>query len=136
MANHPFPVEEANYVSNQGYMFRSNNNLPSHYHPGLKNHENFLYGNQAIVPHEPHQLRTTMAPLIFQNQGALSSNFQGNTRQSGFHELLLTINDMKKSNDTIVIQLENGQDNMSIVMKSLENIQVTMGIYVRNLETS
>ena len=54
MANTPFQVEEANYVSNRGYTFRPNSNLPSHYHPGLRNHENLSYGNQAIVPHEPH----------------------------------------------------------------------------------
>ena len=54
MPNTPFQVEEANYVSTRGYTFRPNNNLPSHYHPGLRNHENLSYGNQVIVPHEPH----------------------------------------------------------------------------------
>ena len=75
MANPPYQVEEVNYVSNRGYTFRPNNNLLSHYHPGLRNHENFSYGNEAIVPHEPHQLSTTMAPLGFQNRGASSSNY-------------------------------------------------------------
>ena len=79
-ANPPYQLEEANYVSNQGYTFWPNNNLPSHDHPGLRNHENVSYGNQAIVPHEPDQLSTTMAPLGFQNQGASSSNYQGNAR--------------------------------------------------------
>ena len=54
MANPPYHVEEANYVSNRGYTFRLNNNLPLHYHPGLKNHEKFSYGNQAIVPYETY----------------------------------------------------------------------------------
>ena len=80
MANTPFQVEEENYVSSRGYTFRPNNNLPSHYHSGLRNHENLSYGNQAIVPHEPHQLSTTMAPPGFQNHGASSSNYQGNAR--------------------------------------------------------
>ena len=66
MPNPLFQVEEANYVSNRGYMFWQNKNLPSHYHPVLRNHKNFSYGNQAIVPHEPHQLSTTIAPLGFQ----------------------------------------------------------------------
>ena len=100
MANPPLQIEDANYVNNRSYTFRPNNNLPSHYHPGLRNHENFSYNNQAIVPHEPHQLSNTMAPLGFQNQGVLSSNFQVNIRQPGFNELLLVINDMKKSTDT------------------------------------
>ena len=100
MANPPLQIEGANYMNNRSYTFRPNNNLPSHYHLGLRNHENFSYNNQVIVPHEPHQLRNTMAPLGFQNQGASSSNFQGNTRHPRFNELLLVINDMKKSTDT------------------------------------
>ena len=90
MANPPLQIKDANYVNNRSYTFRPNN-LPSH-HPGLRNHENFSYNNQAIVPHEPHQLSNTMAPLGFQNQGASSSNYQGNTRQPRFNELLLMIN--------------------------------------------
>ena len=77
-----------------------------------------------------------MAPLGFQNRGDSSSNYQGNTRQPGFHELLLVINDMKKSNDNRITQLENGQANMGIVMKNLENIQSTMGVCMINLETN
>ena len=99
MANPPFQNEGANCMNNRSYTFRPNNNLPSHYNLGLRNLENFSYNNQAIVPHEPHQLRNTMAPLGFHNQGASSSNFQGNTRHPRFNELLLVINDMKKSTD-------------------------------------
>ena len=65
MANPPLQIEDADYVNNRSYTFRPNNNLPSHYHPGLRNHENFSYNNQAIVPHEPHQLSNTMAPPGF-----------------------------------------------------------------------
>ena len=71
----PLHIEDANYVNNRSNMFFPNNNLPSHYHSGLRNHKKISYGNQAIVPHEPHQLRTTMAPSRFQNQGASNSNY-------------------------------------------------------------
>ena len=54
LANPPLQIEDANYVNNRSYTLRHNNNLPSHYHSGLRNHENFSYKNQAIVPHEPH----------------------------------------------------------------------------------
>ena len=37
MANPPLQIEDANYVNNISYTFRPNNNLPSHYHPGLRN---------------------------------------------------------------------------------------------------
>ena len=70
MANTPLRIEDANYVNNRSYTFCPNNNLPSHYHVGLGNHEILSYGNQAIGPHEPHQISTTMAPPGFQNQGA------------------------------------------------------------------
>ena len=49
-----FQIEDANYVNNRSYAFRPNNNLPSHYHLGLRNHENSCYNNQAIIPHEHH----------------------------------------------------------------------------------
>ena len=127
MASPPPQLEHANYVNNISYTFRPNNNLPSHYHSGLRNHENFSYGNHAMVPHEPRQLSTTMAPPRFQNQGASSSNYQGNARQLGFNELLLVINDMKMSNDARITQIENDQITLGMSMKGLENIQATMG---------
>ena len=80
MANPPLQIKDANYVNNRSYTFRPNNNLPLHYHPRLRNHENFSYSNQDIVPHEPHWLSNTTTPPGFQNQGASSSNCQGNTR--------------------------------------------------------
>ena len=55
MANPLLKFEDANYVNNRSYTFHPNNNLPSHYHLGLMNHEKLSYTNQAIIPHEPHQ---------------------------------------------------------------------------------
>ena len=100
MANTPLQIEEANYVNNRSYTFLLNNNLPSHCHVRLRNHENFSYGNQAIVSHEPHQLSTTMAPPGFRNQGASNSNYQGNTRQTRVNELLVTMKETRKSNES------------------------------------
>ena len=67
MAHLELQIEDANYVNNRSYTFRTNNDLPSHYHPGLRNHENISYSNQAVVPHEPHQLSNTTTPQGFQN---------------------------------------------------------------------
>ena len=77
-----------------------------------------------------------MEPPGFQNHGASSSNYQGNARQPNFHELLLVINDMKKSNDTRITQLGNGQANMGSLMKNLENIQSTTSTCMRNMDTN
>ena len=42
----PYQVEEAQFVSgNKSYNFKPNNNLPTHYTPALRNHENFSYGS-------------------------------------------------------------------------------------------
>ena len=132
MANTPLHIVDANYVNNRSYTFNPNNNLPSHYHSELRNHENLSYENQAIVPHEP-QLSTTMAHLGFQNQGASSSNYQGNTRQTGVNELLLAMNEIKKSNKLRLTQLENNQLTFGMHIKSLENIQATIGTCMKNL---
>ena len=100
VANTPLSTEDVNYVNNRSYTFRTNNNLSTHYHVGLRNHKNSSYGNQAVVPHEPHQLSTTMEPLGFQNRGASSSNYRANQRQTGVNELLVAMNEMRKSNES------------------------------------
>ena len=41
----PYQVEEAQYVSSICYNFKPKNNLPTHYTPTLRNHENFSYGS-------------------------------------------------------------------------------------------
>ena len=44
----PYAVEEANYQNEQrSYHFKPNTNLPTHYNPALRNHENFSYGGGA-----------------------------------------------------------------------------------------
>ena len=41
----PYQVEETKYMNKQGsYHFKPNSNLPTHYTPALRNHENFSYG--------------------------------------------------------------------------------------------
>ena len=41
----PYSVKEAKYLNEQrSYHFKPNRNLPTHYNPALRNHENFSYG--------------------------------------------------------------------------------------------
>ena len=43
-----YVVEEANYLNeHRAYHFKPNPNLPTHYTPALRNHENFSYGGGA-----------------------------------------------------------------------------------------
>ena len=49
-----YGAEEDNYVNEQrSYHFKPNPNLPMHYNPALRNHENFSYGGGAL--HGPRQ---------------------------------------------------------------------------------
>ena len=43
--------EQCQFVNNRNYNYRPNN-LPTHYHPGLRNHKNFSYDNRmnALQP--------------------------------------------------------------------------------------
>ena len=44
----PYQVEEAQYlIANISYNFKPNLNLPTHYTPAIRNHENFSYGGRA-----------------------------------------------------------------------------------------
>ena len=55
-SNHegPYQVEEAQYLNaNKSYTFKPNLNLPTHYTPALKNHENFSYGGGAQQGQRP-----------------------------------------------------------------------------------
>ena len=44
----PYQVEEDKYLNEQrSYHFKPNLNLPTHYNPTLRNHENFSYGGRS-----------------------------------------------------------------------------------------
>ena len=44
----PYQVEEAQFINdNRSYHFKPYLNLPTHYTPALRNHENFSYGGGA-----------------------------------------------------------------------------------------
>ena len=44
----PYQVEEAQHLNaNRSFNFKPNLNLPTHYTPALRNHENFSYGGGA-----------------------------------------------------------------------------------------
>ena len=52
----PYQVEEKKYMNEQrSYHFKPNPNLPTHYTPALRNHENFSYGGGAQQGPKPGQ---------------------------------------------------------------------------------
>ena len=45
----PYQVKDAKYLNEQrSYHFKPNLNLPTHYNPALRNHDNFSYGGGEI----------------------------------------------------------------------------------------
>ena len=66
----PYQVEEAQYVNgNRSYNFKPNNNLPTHYTPSLRNHENLSYGSGVQQGLRPMQnFQQNYAPHGFQGQ--------------------------------------------------------------------
>ena len=52
----PYQVEEVQYLNgNRSYKFKPNSNLPTHYTPALKNHENLPYGGGNHQGQRPNQ---------------------------------------------------------------------------------
>ena len=76
----PHQEEEAEFMSgNISYNFKPNNNLPTHYTPALRNHENFSYGSE--VQHGPRPVQNShqqYAPQGFQGQKQQGSQRAGN----------------------------------------------------------
>ena len=79
-----YAVEEANYLNeHRTYHFNPNPNLPTHYTPGLRNHENFSYGGGAQhVPRHGQNLQQGYALPKFQQQqqGEGKNEYQGQRR--------------------------------------------------------
>ena len=100
VTNQVYQVEDAKFVGgNRSNVFKPNNNLPSHYNLGLRNHKNLSYGNQGNSQQAPQNLGAQYAPQGFQGHGVPNSNFQGQKHSSSFEEIgiALLTNSKKKS---------------------------------------
>ena len=90
-----YEVEEAKYVNEpRNYHFKPNPNLPTHYSPALRNHENFSYGGGAAQGprHGQNPQQGYQQPPRFQqqHQGSEGRNdYQGHRRTQPFEEQML-----------------------------------------------
>ena len=90
-----YEVEEAKYLNEpRSYHFKPNPNLPTHYNPTLRNHENFSYGGGE--EHGPRHARNPQQgyqqPPRFkqQHQGGEGRNdYQGHRGTQPFEEKML-----------------------------------------------
>ena len=87
-----YQVEEAKYLNEQSsYHFKPNLNLPTHYNPALRNHENFSYGGGSIQgPRHGQNYQQGYQPTRFQQQQGESRNeYHGQKRAQYFKEHML-----------------------------------------------
>ena len=90
-----YGAEEVKYVSDRrSYHFKPNPNLPTHYNPALRNHENFSYGGGALQGpmHEQNHQQGYQQPPRFQQQqqgGESRNEYHGQRRTQPFEEQML-----------------------------------------------
>ena len=90
-----YEVEEVKYANEpRSYHFKPNPNLPTHYSPALRNHENFSYAGGALQGprHGQNPQQGYQQPLRFQQQhqgGEGRNDYQGHRRTQPFEEQML-----------------------------------------------
>ena len=120
----------------RNYHFKPNPNLPTHYNPALRNHENFSYGGGALQGprHGQHPQQGYQQPPGFQQQhqgGEGRNEYQGQRRTQPFEEKmlqfmgdnkrLLQFHEQKLSDlETFKSDTQMFQKNASASLKNLE----------------
>ena len=89
-----YQVKEAQYLNaNRSYTFKPNPNLPTHYTPALRNHENFSYGGGPQQgPRSGQNYHQTHAQPRFQEQlkqREYRGEYQGQKRTQSFEDQML-----------------------------------------------
>ena len=132
----------------RSYHFKPNPNLPTHYHPALRNHENFSYGGGASQGprHGQNPQQGYQQPPRFlqqQQQGGENRNeYQGQRRSQPFEDQMLQfMGDNKKLlnlHEQKFVELEALNTNSQIFQKttnaSLKNLETQIGQLALNLQ--
>ena len=89
-----YGVEEAMYANEpRSYHFKPNPNLPTHYNPALRNHENFSYGGGNTqgkrLGQNPQQGYPPPRFQQQQQQGENRNDYQGQRRTQPFEDQML-----------------------------------------------
>ena len=133
-----YDAEEVKYLGEQrNYHFKPNTNLPTHYHPALRNHENFSYGGGASQgPRQgqnPPQGYQQPPRFQQQQQGNEQRNeYQGQRRAQSFEEQMLQfMGDNKK----LLNLHEQKFAELGATATNFQNFQNTTNASLKNLET-
>ena len=134
-----YAVEEANYLNEErAYHFKTNPNLPTHYTPTLRNHENFSYGGGSQhFPRHGQNFQQGYAPPRFQQQqqGEGRNEYQGQKRAQTFEDQMLQFMGENKKllnfHEQKFTELEASNTNSQIFQKttnaSLKNLETQIG---------
>ena len=148
-AKDSYGAEEVKYVNEQrSYNFKPNPNLPTHYNPALRNHENFSYGGGALhgprQEQHPQQGYHQLPRFQQQQQGGGNKNeYQGQRRIQPFEEQmlqfmgdnkrLLHFHEMKLSDlEAFKSDTQMFQKNTSASLKNLETQVGQLALNVPN----
>ena len=133
-----FGAEEVKYVNEQrSYHFKPNPNLPTHYNPTLRNHENFSYGGGALhVPRQgQHPQHGCPQPPRFQqqHQGYEGINdYQGQRRTQPFEEQMLQF----MGDNNMLLQFhEHKLSDLEAFKSNSHMFQKNASASLKNLET-
>ena len=133
-----YETEEVKYLGEQrNYHFKPNTNLPTHYHPALRNHENLSYGGGASQGPRPVQNppQGYQQPPRFQQQqqGIEHKNeYQGQRRALSFEEQMLQfMGDNKK----LLNLHEQKFAELGATATNFQVFQNTTNATLKNLET-
>ena len=143
-----YDAEEVKYLGDaRSYHFKPNPNLPAHYHPAPRNHENFSYGGGASQGqrHEHHPQQGYQQPPRFQQQqqgGGSRNEYQGQRRAQPFEDQMLKfMGDNKKLlnlHEQKFAELEASKANSQIFQKttnaSLKNLETQIGKLALNMQ--
>ena len=139
--------EEVKYMNEpRNYHFKPNPNLPTHYSPALKNHENFSYGGGALqgLRHGQNPQQGYQHPPRFQQQhqrGEGRNDYQGHRRTQPFEEQMLQFMGEKKRiihfHEQKLSDLEAFKSNTQVFHKntsaSLKNLDTQVGQLALNM---
>ena len=134
-----YNTEEAKYLGEQrNYHFKPNTNLPTHYHPALRNHENLSYGGGASqgprqVQNPPQGYQQPPRFQQQQQQGIEHRNeYHGQRRARSFEEQMLQfMGDNKK----LLNLHEQKFAELGAAATNFQVFQNTTNATLKNLET-
>ena len=142
-----YGAKEVKYMNEpRNYHFKPNPNLPTHYSPALRNHENFSYGGEALQGprHGQNPQQGYQQPPRFQQQhpgGEGRNDYQGQRRTQPFEEQMLQfMGDNKRLlhfHEQKLSDLEAFKSDTQVFQKntsaSLKNLETQVGQLALNM---